>query len=160
MSANHGQDYNHAVRILEAAAAAGADAIKLQTYTADTLTIACDNEFFRIRGTLWDGRSLHDLYREAHTPWDWHRPLKDLAATLGLHFLSTPFDASSVEFLERLDVPAYKIASFELVDIALLREVARRGKPIIASTGMATFGEIEEAVTTMRGAGATDIALL
>jgi len=160
MSANHGHDYNHAVRILEAAAAAGADAIKLQTYTADTLTIACDNEFFRIRGTQWDGRSLHDLYREAFTPWEWHEPLKEAAAKLGLHFFSTPFDASSVAFLERLDVPAYKIASFELIDVPLLREVARRGKPIIASTGMATYVEIEEAVTTMRGAGATEIALL
>ncbi len=160
MSANHGHDYNHAVRILEAAAAAGADAIKLQTYTADTLTIACDNEFFRIRGTQWDGRSLHDLYREAFTPWEWHAPLKEIAATLGLHFFSTPFDASSVDFLERLDVPAYKIASFELIDVPLLREVARRGKPVIASTGMATFAEIEEAVTTIRGGGATEIALL
>jgi pseudaminic acid synthase len=160
MSANHGQDFNHAVRILEAAAAAGADAVKLQTYTADTLTIACSNDYFQIKGTQWNGRTLHDLYQEAFTPWEWHRPLRDVATRLGVHFFSTPFDTSAIEFLEALDVPAYKIASFELIDVPLLREIAKRGKPIIASTGMATLEEIDEAMTTLRGAGATDIALL
>ena len=160
LSANHQHEYGRAVRVIEEAAAAGADAVKLQTYTADTLTIPCDNEFFRIRGTQWDGRTLHDLYLEAFTPWEWHAPLKAVATSLGLHFFSTPFDATAVAFLEDLGVPAYKVASFELVDVALLREIARRGKPVIASTGMATLDEIGEAVTTLRTAGAAEIALL
>lgn len=160
MSANHGHDFVHACRILEAAAAAGADAVKLQTYTADTLTLACSNEYFQIKGTRWAGRTLYDLYQEAFTPWEWHGPLRDIAVSLGLDFFSTPFDASAVEFLERLGVPAYKIASFELIDVPLLREVARRGKPVIASTGMATLDEIGEAVTTLGDGGAAGIALL
>jgi pseudaminic acid synthase len=160
MSANHGQDFNHALRIVEAAAAAGADAIKLQTYTADTLTIACSNDYFQIHGTQWNGRTLHDLYEEAHTPWEWHAPLKDAAERLGLHFFSTPFDRSAIDFLDALNVPAFKIASFELVDIPLLREVARRGRPIIASTGMATLDEITEAVDVVRAAGGRQLALL
>lgn len=161
MSANHGQDFEHAARIVRAASEAGAEAIKLQTYTADTLTIACDNDYFRIKGgTAWDGRTLHALYREAFTPWDWHPKLKTLAEELGLDFFSTPFDASAVDFLESLRVPAHKIASFELVDTALLRRVAQTGKPIIASTGMATLEEIEEAVRTIREAGGQQLALL
>jgi pseudaminic acid synthase len=160
MSANHSRDFNHALRIVEAAAAAGADAIKLQTYTADTLTIACSNEYFQIRGTQWSGRTLHDLYQEAYTPWEWHAPLKEAAQRLGLHFFSTPFDSSAIDFLDSLGVPAFKIASFELVDIPLLRQVAQRGKPVIASTGMATFDEVAEAMTALRHAGAREIALL
>ena len=160
MSANHSHDYQHAVRIVEAAGAAGADAIKLQTYTADTLTIPCANEYFRIKGTMWDGRTLHDLYQEAFTPWEWHAPLKQVAERLGLDFFSTPFDASAVDFLEQLGVPAYKVASFELVDVPLLRRIAARGKPIIASTGMATLDEIGEAVRTIRESGGRELALL
>ena len=160
MSANHAHDYQHAVRIVEAAHTAGADAIKLQTYTADTLTIACANDYFRIKGTMWEGRTLHDLYQEAFTPWEWHAPLKQEAERHGLDFFSTPFDASAVDFLEELAVPAYKVASFELVDVPLLRLIASRGKPIIASTGMATLDEIDEAVRTMRAAGARELALL
>jgi N-acetylneuraminate synthase len=160
MSANHGQDFAHAVRIVEEAAAAGADAIKLQTYTADTLTIPCSNDYFQIKGTQWNGRTLHDLYQEAHTPWEWHAPLKAAADRLGVDFFSTPFDRSAVDFLDALGVPAFKVASFELVDIPLLREVARRGKPVIASTGMATLEEIAEAVDAVRAAGGRQLALL
>lgn len=161
MSANHGHDYERAVRTLEAAKAAGADAIKLQTYTADTLTIRSDKEYFRIEGgTLWDGRTLHDLYQEAYTPWDWQPKLKAIAAELGIDLFSTPFDDSAVDFLAEMGVPAYKIASFELVDLQLIERVAAQGRPIIMSTGMATLGEIDEAVRSAREAGATEIALL
>jgi pseudaminic acid synthase len=161
VSANHNQSIAEAERIVRAAHEAGADAVKLQTYTADTLTIRCDNEYFRITGgTLWDGSTLHDLYAEAYTPWEWHPRLKDLASELGLEFFSTPFDSAAVEFLEGLDVPAYKVASFELVDLDLIREVARTAKPLIMSTGMATFAEIEEAVVVARDSGAGQIALL
>ena len=161
MSANHNQSYEHAVKIVEAAKAAGADAVKLQTYTADTLTMKCDNEHFRISGgTLWDGRTLHDLYKEAYTPWTWQPKLKVLAESLGMDFFSTPFDATAVGFLESLNVLVHKIASFELVDVNLIRRVAKTGKPIIASTGMATLEEIEEAVRTVREAGGTQLALL
>jgi len=160
MSANHSHDFGHALRIVEAAAAAGADAIKLQTYTADTLTIPCSNEYFQIRGTQWSGRTLYDLYQEAYTPWEWHQPLKEAADRLGLHFFSTPFDRTAVDFLDDLQVPAFKVASFELIDVPLLREIARRGKPMIASTGMASLGEIAEAVDVIRAAGGTSLALL
>jgi N-acetylneuraminate synthase len=149
MSANHQQDFDQAVKILEAAKAAGADAIKLQTYTPDTLTIDCDAPYFRISGTLWNGRTLYDLYGEAYTPWEWQPKLKEIAATLGLDLFSTPFDDTAVDFLERLDVPAYKVASFENGDIPLLRRIAQTGKPIILSTGMATLAEIDEAVRTI-----------
>ena len=160
ISANHGQRMDDAVRLIEAAKGAGADAVKVQTYTADTLTIDCDNEYFRIKGTLWADRTLHGLYREAFMPWEWHAPLQQRARELGITFFSTPFDFSAVDLLESLDVPAYKIASFELVDLPLLRRVAQTGKPVIASTGMATLGEIDEAVQTLRTAGAMQIALL
>lgn len=160
MSANHGQDFDRAVKIIEAAAAAGADAIKLQTYTPDTITINSDNEFFSIQGTLWDGRNLYDLYGEAFTPWDWQPKLKDIANGLGLDLFSSPFDSTAVEFLEEMRVPAYKIASFELVDIGLIQAVARTGKPTIMSTGMATLAEIDEAVTAFRSVGGSDLALL
>lgn len=160
ISANHNQSLADALRLIEVAAEAGADAVKLQTYTADTLTIDCDNEYFRIRGTLWEGKTLYRLYGEAFTPWEWHAQLVDKARQLGLHWFSTPFDDTAVDFLVGLDAPAYKIASFECVDIGLLRRVARTGRPVIMSTGMATLAEIDEAVTTLRDAGAQEIALL
>jgi len=160
MSANHGQDYDEAVRILEAAKQAGADAVKLQTYTPNTLTIDCDNEYFRITGTLWEGRTLFDLYSEAYTPWDWQPRLKEVADRLGLDLFSTPFDDTAVDFLEAMQVPAYKIASFENVDLPLLRRIARTGKPIFMSTGMATLAELDEAVRTIRDAGGSQLALL
>lgn len=160
LSANHGQDFRRAVELVEAAKSCGADAIKLQTYTPDTLTIDCHNEYFRIRGGLWNGRTLYDLYKEAFTPWEWQPKLKEVADRLGLDFFSTPFDDSAVEFLEQLEVPAHKVASFENGDIGLLRRIAQTGKPIIASTGMATLAEIEELVCAVRGAGGRQLALL
>ncbi|MGA7752703.1 MAG: pseudaminic acid synthase [Candidatus Sulfotelmatobacter sp.] len=161
VSANHHQKYEEAVKIIAAAKNAGADAVKLQTYTADTITISSDKEYFRVGGgTLWDGRNLHDLYREAYTPWEWHPRLKQVANDLGLDLFSTPFDNSAVDFLEVMKVPAHKVASFEIVDIPLIKKIARTGKPMIMSTGMATVEEIDEAVQAARSAGATQIALL
>jgi N-acetylneuraminate synthase len=160
MSANHGQSYERAEAIIRAAARAGADAVKLQTYTADTLTIPCDAEPFRIKGTLWEGRTLHDLYGEAYTPWEWQPRLAAVARQLGVHLFSTPFDATAVDFLERMDVPAHKVASFEIVDIPLLRCIAATGKPVIMSTGMASLAEIDEAVRILREGGCTQLALL
>ena len=159
LSANHGQQYDEAVRLIEAAAAAGADAVKLQTYTADTMTIDAPQDCFTIHGTLWNGRKLHELYAQASTPWEWHEPLQRVARDLGLDLFSTPFDAAAIDLLERLDVPAHKVASFELVDIPLLRRLAATGKPIIMSTGMATMAEVDEAVATLKGSG-TSLALL
>ncbi len=160
LSANHHQDFDQAVKIVRAAKDAGADAVKLQTYTPDTMTIACDRPEFRIQGSIWDGRNLHELYGEAYTPWDWQPRLKQVATDLALDFFSTPFDATAVDFLEQMDVPAYKLASFELVDIPLIQKMAGTGKPLIMSTGMATVGEIDEAVRVARQAGAQQIALL
>lgn len=160
MSANHNHDFEQAVRIIQAAKEAGADAIKLQTYTPDTITIDCDTEPFRIKGTIWDGRNLYDLYGEAYTPWEWQPRLKQVANDLGLDLFSSPFDPTAVDFLEEMDIPAYKVASFELVDTPLIEKIARTGKPIIASTGMATLGEIDDAVQAARQAGATQLALL
>lgn len=160
MSANHGQDFDHAVAIIKAAKEAGADAIKLQTYTPDTITIDCDSDLFTIKGTVWEGRTLYDLYGEAYTPWEWHAPLKKVADDLGLVFFSSPFDFTAVDLLEDLDVLCHKIASFEMVDIPLIKKVAATGKPVIMSTGMATEAEIEEAVTAFRDAGGTELALL
>ena len=161
LSANHNQSLEKAVELIHAAKAAGADAVKLQTYTPDTLTIPCENEYFQIgAGSLWAGRNLYDLYSEAHTPWDWQPKLQEVARAIGLDLFSSPFDFSAVEFLERMDVPAYKIASFEIVDLALIERVARTGRPIILSTGMSTLAEIAEAVATARQAGARQIALL
>lgn len=161
LSANHGQDFEQALALVRAAAEAGADAVKIQTYTPETITLRSDKEHFRIQsGSIWDGRTLYDLYSEAYTPWEWHGDLQSLAADLGLAFFSSPFDHSAVALLERLGVPVYKIASFELVDLPLIRLVASTGQPIIMSTGMATLAEIEEAVKTAREAGATQIALL
>jgi N-acetylneuraminate synthase len=160
VSANHHQDFDQAVKIIHAAKDAGADAIKLQTYTPDTMTIACTRAEFRIEGTIWDGRNLHELYREAYTPWEWQPRLKQVANDLGLDLFSTPFDETAVDFLETMNVPAHKLASFELVDIPLIQKMARTGKPLIMSTGMATVEEMEEAVQAARQAGATQIALL
>jgi pseudaminic acid synthase len=161
LSANHHQEFEQAVRILHAAKAVGADAVKLQTYTPDTITIRSDREYFRIGGgTLWDGRTLYDLYGEAHTSWEWQPRLKEVADDLGLDLFSSPFDSTAVDFLEGMNVPAYKLASCELVDIALIQKMARTGKPLIISTGMATVEEIEEALNAARDAGCTQIALL
>ncbi len=160
MSGNHGQSFEQAVKILEAAKEAGADAVKLQTYTPDTLTIDCDNRYFRIEGTLWDGRSLYDLYREAFTPWEWQPRLKEIAQRIGLELFSTPFDAGAVDFLERMNVSAHKVASFENCDISLLRKVAETKKAVIASTGMATLAEIDEMTRVLREAGCDQLALL
>ena len=161
LSANHHQDFDQALKIIFAAKDAGADAVKLQTYTADTITIASDRPEFRVGGgTLWDGRTLHDLYREAYTPWDWQPRLKQAANDASLDLFSSPFDETAVDFLERMDVPAYKVASFELVDIPLIQKIAGTGKPVIMSTGMASCAEIEEALAVAGHAGATQIALL
>lgn len=161
MSANHGQSFERAVEIIHAAKDSGADAIKLQTYTPDTITIASDREEFRIGGgTLWDGRTLHDLYGEAYTPWEWQPRLKQAANDIGLDLFSSPFDSTAVDFLEGMNVPAYKLASCELVDIPLIQKMARTGKPLIMSTGMATIEEVEEAMQAARQAGAENIALL
>ncbi len=161
LSANHNGEYDEAVRILHAANEAGADAVKLQTYTPDTITIASEREEFRVTGgTLWDGRTLHDLYAEACMPWEWQPRLKKLAEELGMDCFSSAFDSTAVDFLEKMGVPAHKVASFELVDIPLVQKMARTGKPLIMSTGMATTEEIEEAVQAARQVGATQIALL
>ena len=161
LSANHHQSYDEAVRLIGAAKEAGADAVKLQTYTPDTITLKSDREHFRIgKGTLWEGRTLHDLYAEAFTPWEWQPGLKKAAEGLGLDCFSSPFDDTAVDFLEGMDVPAYKVASFELVDLPLIRKMARSGKPLIMSTGMATLAEIAEAVAAAREAGCRELALL
>jgi len=151
MSANHNQDFEAAVELIRIAKDCGVDAIKIQTYTPDTITLDCDNEYFRIgKGTIWEGRTLYDLYSEAYTPWEWHPKLKKIANELGLDFFSTPFDSTAVDFLEEMDVPVHKIASFELVDIPLIKKVAATGKPVIMSTGMGTLAEIDEAVRTLK----------
>lgn len=160
MSANHNQCYETAVRILEEAKDAGADAVKLQTYTPETLTIKSQAPCFTIKDTIWKGRQLFDLYQETQTPWEWHPKLKQIADRLRLDFFSTPFDGSAIDFLESLKVPAYKIASFELTDLGLLKKAAQTGKPIILSTGMASIAEIDEAVRTLRAAGCSELALL
>ncbi|PQO38793.1 pseudaminic acid synthase [Blastopirellula marina] len=161
LSANHHQSIERAKELVHTAKDAGADAIKLQTYTADTITIHSSNKPFQISGgTIWDGKTLYDLYQEAYTPWEWQPELKAYANDLGMDCFSSPFDPTSVAFLEKMEVPCYKIASFEIVDTGLLREIGRTGKPVIMSTGMATLGEIDEAISTLRGAGAGPIALL
>lgn len=161
LSANHGHDIEIAKKTIKAAKECGADAIKLQTYTADTLTIDCDNENFQInQGTLWDGTTLYKLYQEAYTPWEWQKELKEYAESIGLICFSTPFDKTSVDFLEKIDVEAYKIASFEITDIPLIEYVALKKKPIIISTGIASLEDVELAVNTCRNVGNNDIILL
>jgi len=161
MSANHLGDRDRAFRIVEAAAEAGADALKLQTYTADTITLDCDNEHFQItQGTLWDGTTLHKLYEGAYTPWEWQPELKEYAESLGMDCFSSPFDPTAVEFLERMDVPAHKVASFEITDIPLIRMIARTGKPVIMSKGIARLEDIERAVTACHEEGNDQVAIL
>ena len=161
LSANHNQDFDQAVKIIEAARDAGADAIKLQTYTADTITISSELDIFKISGgTLWDGRTLHDLYSEAYTPWEWQPKLKRVANDLGMDLFSSAFDETAVDFLEDMAVPAHKVASFELVDLPLIAKMAHTGKPMIISTGMATAEEIAEAIATARQGGCKEIVLL
>jgi pseudaminic acid synthase len=161
LSANHGQDFKQAVKLIHAAFESGADAVKLQTYTPDTITLPCDTECFKVgEGMIWSGKNLHDLYSEAYTPWEWQPELKRIAEEIGIPLFSTPFDPTSVEFLEKMNIPAYKIASFEVVDIPLIRQIAKTGKPIIMSTGMATLAEIEEAVSCIRETGNDQIVLL
>lgn len=160
MSANHNQDFDHAVKIINAMKDAGADAVKLQTYTPDTMTIDCDKDEFKIKGTIWNGRNLYDLYNEAYTPWEWQPKLKEIADRLGLDLFSTPFDKSAVDFLEKMGVSAFKVASFELVDMHLLRRISQTGKPIIMSVGMGTLAEIDEAVEIIREQGFRQLALL
>ncbi len=160
MSANHQHDFEQAVAIIHAAKESGADAVKLQTYSPDTMTIDCDAESFLIpEGNTWSGRTLYDLYKEAYTPWDWQPKLKDVADQIGIDLFSTAFDPSSVDFLEEMHVPIHKIASFELVDLALIRKAAETGKPLLMSTGLASLSEIEEAVATARQHGSGEILL-
>lgn len=160
LSANHGHDIEIAKETIRAAKRAGADAIKLQTYTADTITLNSDNEDFIIKGTIWENQKLYDLYQEAYLPWEWHKELFDLAKELDLICFSSPFDNSAVDLLESLDCPLYKIASFEITDIPLIKYVASKGKPIILSTGIAEFEDIQLALNTIRKEGINDITLL
>ncbi|MDE0730724.1 MAG: pseudaminic acid synthase, partial [Longimicrobiales bacterium] len=162
MSGNHNQSLDRGLRIVEAAAEAGVQALKLQTYSPDTITLDVQDGDFMIEdsNSLWHGRSLYDLYEEAHTPWEWHAPIMKRAAELGLACFSTPFDETAVDFLEDLNVPAYKIASFENVHLPLIRRVASTGKPLLVSTGMATLAEIDDAVQAAREAGCKDLVLL
>lgn len=162
MSGNHNQSLDRALAIVQAAADTGAHAIKLQTYTADTLTLDCDRPDFIIHdeNSLWNEKKLYDLYHEAHTPWEWHQPIMEKAKDLGLICFSTPFDESAVDFLETLDSPAYKVASFESTDVNLLKKIASTGKPVVASTGMATVSDLALMVDTLEGAGCSQYALL
>ena len=161
VSANHNQRFEDAVALVRAAKDAGADAVKLQTYTADTITIDCAEGPFRIEaGTIWAGRTLYELYREAYTPWEWHRPLQQLAHSLGMDFFASVFDRTALQFLEDLNLPVYKIASFELVDLPLIEQVASSGRPLLLSTGMATLDEIDEAVQAVKAKGVSRLMLL
>lgn len=160
LSANHNGSFDTALRIIDEAKKSGADAIKLQTYTADTITLNCDSSDFQINGGLWDGRTLYELYQEAHMPWEWHKPLFEYARKLGITIFSSPFDSTAVDLLESLNAPAYKIASFEAVDLPLIKYVASTGKPMIISTGMADAEEIAEAIEAAREGGCKELAIL
>jgi pseudaminic acid synthase len=161
LSANHNHDFDAAIRTIKAAKDAGADAVKLQTYTPDTMTIDCDNKYFQIKqGTLWDGMTLYELYKQAYTPWEWHKELFEYAHGIGITIFSTPFDKTAVDFLEELENPIYKIASFEITDIPLIEYAASKMKPMVISTGIATLDEINDAVEACRIIGNNDITLL
>lgn len=161
LSANHNQDYNRALEIVHAAKEAGADAVKLQTYTADTITLDCDDDCFQIKeGTIWDGTTLYKLYQQAYTPWEWQPKLMEEANRLGMECFSSPFDLTSVDFLEEMHVPAYKIASYEINDIPMIRKIARLKKPIIFATGIAYPEDIERALSVCREEGNEDVILL
>lgn len=160
MSANHAGNLDYALKTVEAAKDAGADCLKIQTYTADTMTIDCDNDYFKIKEGLWEGYTLYDLYSEASMPWEWQSIIKEKCDQIGIDFLSTPFDQSSVDFLENLGVEFYKVASFELVDIPLIEYIASKGKPMILSTGMGSLEEIEDAVNACKAQGNNQIILL
>lgn len=160
MSANHNGNIERAFKIIEEAKKAGADAVKMQTYRPDTITLDCDTEDFQIHGGLWDGRTLYELYQEAHTPWGWHKPLFEHARELGITIFSSPFDSTAVDLLEDLNAPAYKIASFEAVDLPLIKYAASTGKPMIISTGMADAEEIQEAIDAAREGGCKELAIL
>lgn len=160
MSANHAGSKEHAKEIIYAAKEAGADCIKIQTYTPDTMTICCNKQYFKIEHGTWKGENLYELYKQAYTPWEWQAELKEEAEKIGLEFLSTPFDKTSVDFLEEIGIKSYKIASFELVDIPLLEYIASKGKPMILSTGMGTLEEIKEAVSAINKNGTNEVALL
>ncbi|EPG2630420.1 pseudaminic acid synthase [Pseudomonas aeruginosa] len=160
LSANHNGKLETALEIVKAAKVSGADAVKLQTYKPDTITLKSDAEEFRIKGGLWDGRTLYDLYEEAHMPWEWHKPIFEYAAQVGITIFSSPFDLTAVDLLEDLNVPAYKIASFEAVDLPLIRYVAATGKPMIISTGMADAEEIQEAICAAKDGGCKELAIL
>ena len=160
MSANHNGDLSAAFSIIDAAKVVGADAVKIQTYTPDTITLNAQTDDFQIKGGLWDGRTLYDLYQEAHTPWDWHKPLFEHAKKTGITIFSSPFDKTAIDLLEDLNAPAYKIASFEAIDLPLIGYAASTGKPMIISTGMADEEEISEAIDTAQSSGCTELAIL
>ena len=161
LSANHNQDYGAAIKLVHAAKESGADAVKLQTYRADTITIDCDKEDFQIRGgTLWDGQTLYSLYQKAYTPWEWHKGLKEEAEELGMDLFSSPFDVTAVDYLENLGMPAYKIASCEITDHILIKRIAQTGKPVIVSSGNASKRDLQEAVDLLRANGTTEICML
>ncbi|OOE47978.1 pseudaminic acid synthase [Salinivibrio kushneri] len=160
LSANHNGDINRAFQIMEEAKKAGADAIKLQTYTHETITLNCDSEDFQIHGGLWDGQTLYELYKGAHMPWEWHKPLFEKAKELDITIFSSPFDFTAVDLLEELDAPAYKIASFEVIDLPLIKRVAQTGKPMIISTGMANEQEIADAIKTAKDNGCQELVVL
>jgi pseudaminic acid synthase len=161
LSANHNQEFEVAARSIEAAKDAGADAVKVQTFTPETITLDCQNEYFQINnGTLWDGKTLFELYKETYMPWEWQPKLKEIAEDLDMVFFSTPFDRSAVDFLEEMDIPAYKVASLEITDIPLIEHISSKGKPIIISTGIATLSDIEDAVDACERMGNDQIALM
>jgi pseudaminic acid synthase len=160
ISANHNQDFDQAIRLIKLAKESGADAVKFQTYTPDTMTLNCNNDYFHIKDGPWKGQTLYELYKQAYTPWEWFQKLKNYADSIDITFFSTPFDKTAVDLLDSISVPAYKIASFELVDIPLIQYVASKGKPVMLSTGMGTLSEIELAVNTIKAQGNSQIVLL